>query len=113
MELGDTSLQQVIMDKYLKGEVGGHLTDPGKVVVELHEYKEIAVGIASGLRFLHSKGIVHRDLKLSNIMVCTTVNSQKIFLNNGFLVLLLRILLRVPRGSTNPIQMKSRMKFRF
>jgi serine/threonine protein kinase len=31
--------------------------------------KEITFGIAKGIQFLHNRGIIHRDLKLENIMM--------------------------------------------
>lgn len=31
--------------------------------------KEITFGIAKGLQFLHNRGIIHRDIKLENIMM--------------------------------------------
>ena len=34
-------------------------------------YCDMAVGIAQGLAFVHSVGFVHRDLKLTNVLVCT------------------------------------------
>jgi serine/threonine protein kinase len=34
------------------------------------EALSIAVDICEGLRLIHEKGVVHRDLKSSNIMLC-------------------------------------------
>ena len=31
--------------------------------------KQIARGVASGLKFLHDKGIIHRDIKPENILL--------------------------------------------
>lgn len=31
---------------------------------------QILLGIAKGMSFLHAKGILHRDLKTANVLVC-------------------------------------------
>jgi len=38
--------------------------------------KEIAWQLVSGIKYLHNYGIVHRDLKLENIMMTDTTNKS-------------------------------------
>jgi eukaryotic-like serine/threonine-protein kinase len=44
------------------------------------EARNIALEICEGLRLIHEKGIIHRDLKTSNIMLCKQEGSPRIVL---------------------------------
>jgi serine/threonine protein kinase len=55
MERADKSLEQAIADR------------------DLHNPMEVAVSIAKGLHFLHSRKIVHRDISLRNLLVSLSV----------------------------------------
>ncbi len=44
------------------------------------EARNIALEICEGLRLIHEKGIIHRDLKTSNIMLCKQEGSPRVVL---------------------------------
>ncbi len=44
------------------------------------EARNIALEICEGLRLIHEKGIIHRDLKTSNIMLCKEEGSPRVVL---------------------------------
>jgi receptor-interacting serine/threonine-protein kinase 5 len=35
----------------------------------MNEFMQIALDVVEGIRFLHSQGLVHRDIKLKNILL--------------------------------------------
>ncbi|KAJ7878664.1 kinase-like domain-containing protein, partial [Mycena leptocephala] len=65
----------LISPLYKLGDVGGFLrrtrllTDPIFFVIETNWRTKQVLGVASGLEYLHDHGIVHGDLKPSNVLV--------------------------------------------
>lgn len=39
--------------------------------LSLKERLQIALDVVEGIRFLHSQGLLHRDIKLKNVLVCS------------------------------------------
>lgn len=42
----------------------------------LKERLQIALDVVEGIRFLHSQGLLHRDIKLKNVLVKNTYHSS-------------------------------------
>jgi serine/threonine protein kinase/Tfp pilus assembly protein PilF len=61
-----------IVMEYIEGKELKHKISAG--TIKLNEALDIAVKIAEGLGAAHSKGIVHRDIKSSNIMITSQGN---------------------------------------
>ena len=69
MELGDDasgSADQVVPEKYVPKTLNSELAKHQKL--PLDKCLEIALGLAAGLHHLHKQGLVHRDVKPSNII---------------------------------------------
>ena len=41
-----------------------------KVGLDFGSRMQIALDVVEGIRFLHSQGLLHRDIKLKNVLVC-------------------------------------------
>ncbi|TPX67887.1 hypothetical protein SpCBS45565_g03510 [Spizellomyces sp. 'palustris'] len=57
----------VVTEYCAGGDLLAKLQDEGRFDVE--KVREVARGLCRGLQYLHEKGIVHRDLKLQNILL--------------------------------------------
>ncbi|KND04013.1 ULK/FUSED protein kinase [Spizellomyces punctatus DAOM BR117] len=57
----------VVTEYCAGGDLLAKLQEEGRFDVE--KVREVARGLCRGLRYLHEKGIVHRDLKLQNILL--------------------------------------------
>ncbi|KAI8915511.1 fused serine/threonine kinase-like protein, partial [Powellomyces hirtus] len=57
----------VVTEYCANGDLLGLLQEKGRF--EVDEVRNVARGLCRGLRYLHERGIVHRDLKLQNILL--------------------------------------------
>ncbi len=67
-EIGESNERGFIAMEYLEGGTLGELLERQKEL-SLPSVKEYLLQICSGLEEVHSKGIVHRDLKTANVML--------------------------------------------
>lgn len=42
---------------------------------------QIAIDVVEGIRYLHSQGLVHRDIKLKNVLVCNLWFTYNVFVH--------------------------------
>jgi tRNA A-37 threonylcarbamoyl transferase component Bud32 len=68
----DTNNIYIVLE-YLQYDLISYL-EGGNVVLNSYRVKNILKQIVEGVRYLHDNGIVHRDLKLDNIMLKETTN---------------------------------------
>ena len=47
-----------------------------KAGLTLETRLQIALDVVEGIRFLHSQGLVHRDIKLKNVLVSRAVSPR-------------------------------------
>lgn len=47
-----------------------------KAGLTLRTRLQIALDVVEGIRFLHSQGLVHRDIKLKNVLVSRAVSPR-------------------------------------
>lgn len=60
----------IIVTQWCKGRsLYKHLHVEDRPEFNNHEIKDIAIGVAQGMEYLQSKGILHRDLKSNNIFI--------------------------------------------
>lgn len=72
LDVYETKDQLIIIEEYMpNGNLQSYLINN---TLESHERDEIIKQIAESINFLHSYGIAHRDLKLENILVDTSVS---------------------------------------
>ena len=72
LDVYETKDQLIIIEEYMpNGNLQSYLINNS---LESHERDEIIKQIAESINFLHSYGIAHRDLKLENILVDTSVS---------------------------------------
>lgn len=45
--------------------------------LSLQERLQIALDVVEGIRFLHNQGLLHRDIKLKNVLVSPTTRTTK------------------------------------
>ena len=90
-DAGEYEGQPFLVMEFLEGQTLKHII--GSKPVPLNQFLEWAIQIADGLNAAHSNGIVHRDVKSTNIMV--TTRGQAKILDFGLVKF-------VPRDATEP-----------
>lgn len=69
----------LIMEYVSGGELRKYLNEKGKVLAE-KEARDFFIQITDAVEYCHNKGIIHRDLKLENILLADTTSRQiKVF----------------------------------
>jgi serine/threonine protein kinase len=66
-EIGEHDARRFIAMEYLEGRTLKHII--GRRPMDLETLIDIAIDITNGLHAAHSKGIIHRDIKPTNILV--------------------------------------------
>src|SRR5215831_6242920 len=66
-EIGEHDARRFIAMEYLEGRTLKHII--GRRPMGLETLIDIAIDITNGLHAAHSKGIIHRDIKPTNILV--------------------------------------------
>ena len=65
----DKKYLYVVMEYMIKGDMADFIQESKYELFEESEAKKYMRHIASGIAYLHSKGVVHRDIKLENLLV--------------------------------------------
>ena len=59
----------MVMELCVNGSLDNYLTEHESVDVDWEQRTDFAVDIATGMNYLHKLGVIHRDLKLGNVVL--------------------------------------------